>query len=783
MIMANVITADQIDSQPRVGPLAAAPTPATPPTDAEAFDPLSSVPLIKAVNLPSSRPEHASAWHGHIAFAHWLVVATQPRVLVELGTQNGVSYSAFCRAVKTFETPTLCFAVDTWEGDGQTGPYSNETFNNLNAYNEEHYLNFSKMLRCYFDEALPMFADGSVDLLHIDGLHTYEAVKHDFETWLPKMSERGIILFHDVTVRTEGFGVWQLWDELITTHPSFLFLHSAGLGLLLVGSEISPVVQSLCKVRQQSETDRVRQLFEALSEHATETGKAILTAQRQRLVEINPAFDDSNSQDTSHGQTAADAVMLGWAMAEATPWFLCDKIEPDNFWQKLDDLNHSEATVFLLDISQAQTTIVEKPEFARGRNYVLDYDRANCYRMFLDGVVRHFDPNFTTRLAICVNDGALAEPTVPVFGFQKQVGNRTMLLPDPDMLGRNFPVANDSMRYDEKYEIAVFAGSTSGGIGPITSEAILRDGATPRIRMSEYFRNHDDVIIKLPNLVQYDNENTAELLRTMGYGNEENVTWSEQLKNKFIISIDGNGATCTRVSITLTSNSVLLKYDSDSVLYYFSGLTPWVHFVPVSEHKDILTVIDIERRNPGTFRYITTSAQKFAHDFLTLDASRRYTAFLLDLYVSRIAAGRPAKARSNTEPISYVAHVQNHGDVKAVAGNWVGLPGSGCWIEGFTLWTGEDFALEDLTYKSIAPDGTFSASISAGRFSGTAGKHRPIVGLQIQSAGKLREEYRLQYWARFTDGSEAGPFADGEICAQVGQPPLEAFKISISRIS
>ena len=238
-----------------------------------------------------SEPDRAvwpPSWIGHIPFAFWIVEALRPETLVELGTHTGNSFSAFCQAVGTLGLPTRCFAIDTWTGDPQAGYYGDAVYDELAPYLQSQYPS-ARLLRMTFDEALPDFADGSVDLLHIDGFHSYEAVLHDFTTWLPKLSRRGVVLFHDVTVRLEGYEVWKFWDEVSRQYPSFIFAHSNGLGVLLVGAEVPAAVRWLVDATDGRE--EIRQFFGCLGHRLVsvynDQEQRRLIDRQQRLIEDN----------------------------------------------------------------------------------------------------------------------------------------------------------------------------------------------------------------------------------------------------------------------------------------------------------------------------------------------------------------------------------------------------------------------------------------------------------------------------------------------------------------
>ncbi|WP_241988563.1 class I SAM-dependent methyltransferase [Cryobacterium sp. TMT1-3] len=211
------------------------------------------------------KPTHItiSAWLGHAPFAFWLVDAIRPRSIVELGTHFGFSYFVFCEAAVRLGLDTRAYALDTWQGDDQAGIYGEEVFQSVSATNSAEFSTFSTLLRGYFDDSLAAIPDGSVDLLHIDGRHGYEDVTHDFAAWLPKMSNRGVVIFHDIAEHQEGFGVWQFWEDVSKQYPSFEFEHAHGLGVLGVGPDLPLTMQAFFAASAES-PGQVRADYERL---------------------------------------------------------------------------------------------------------------------------------------------------------------------------------------------------------------------------------------------------------------------------------------------------------------------------------------------------------------------------------------------------------------------------------------------------------------------------------------------------------------------------------------
>ncbi len=224
------------------------------------------------------------AWLEHAPFAFWLIEALRPATFVELGAHRGSSYFTFCQAIQHLQLETRCFAVDTWRGDEHAGFYGEEVLAEARRYHDRRYSSFSTLVRATFDEAVRRFPDGTIDLLHIDGRHLYDDVKHDFETWRPKLSDRGVVLLHDTNVHGRDFGVFQFWRELSLGHRHFEFLHGHGLGVIAIGERLPPAVDALFRASGDAKAvSQIRNVYSRLG--STVTLELVALEQRNKLQE------------------------------------------------------------------------------------------------------------------------------------------------------------------------------------------------------------------------------------------------------------------------------------------------------------------------------------------------------------------------------------------------------------------------------------------------------------------------------------------------------------------
>ncbi len=271
--------------------------------------------LLKIAAFNPRSFQSPNAWGGHLPFAAWIIQEVSPKIFVELGTHSGNSYFSFCQSVVENGLPTRCFAVDAWSGDEHAGKYDDNIFDSVSAHNLQHYASFSKLLRMTFDDALAEIENESVELLHIDGLHTYEAVRHDFETWLPKLAPGAVVMFHDTNVHERDFGVWKLWEELSVSYPKNLeFIHSHGLGVLQLNSASDE--KKLHWLQPNStEKQKLINYFSAIG--SGQLAKFELNSLKQHVANLNEQNAKLNEQNASLNEQIVNLYSsTSWKIAQ-----------------------------------------------------------------------------------------------------------------------------------------------------------------------------------------------------------------------------------------------------------------------------------------------------------------------------------------------------------------------------------------------------------------------------------------------------------------------------------
>lgn len=146
-----------------------------------------------------SVPGYINAKH-EIAFGRMMDLAPKTGTWVEIGSWMGKS-AAFCTVELQRRQMQYNFhCVDPWTGSEehqdnpivQRGQLFDEFEKNVKPV--RHLLQPHKMTS---EQASKKFKDNSVDVIFIDGDHSYEGVKTDLECWFPKIKSGGVIGYDD----------------------------------------------------------------------------------------------------------------------------------------------------------------------------------------------------------------------------------------------------------------------------------------------------------------------------------------------------------------------------------------------------------------------------------------------------------------------------------------------------------------------------------------------------------------------------------------------------------
>lgn len=157
-----------------------------------------------------------------IAALYREVCALAPKVVVEIGTCHGGSLYLWCQAADPAST---VISLDL--PNGKFGGGYHEARAKLygcfaTASQHLHLIRDDSHSPACVGNILGLLDNRKIDFLFIDGDHSYQGVKRDYETYAPLVRDGGIIAFHDILPSPPSLGmeVWRFWQELKTRIPN-----------------------------------------------------------------------------------------------------------------------------------------------------------------------------------------------------------------------------------------------------------------------------------------------------------------------------------------------------------------------------------------------------------------------------------------------------------------------------------------------------------------------------------------------------------------------------------
>jgi cephalosporin hydroxylase len=161
----------------------------------------------------------------------------RPRTVVEIGTAHGGTLFLWCALAHPEATIVSIDLPGGIHGGGY--PYwKTWIYRRFSTASQKlHLLRGDSQAPEMMEKLKTVLPDGKVDFLFIDGNHTYDGVKVDFQNYSPLVAKGGIVVFHDIcTIPPEiNCQVDEFWKEIKNNYRNVEFIENPDQGKCGIG--------------------------------------------------------------------------------------------------------------------------------------------------------------------------------------------------------------------------------------------------------------------------------------------------------------------------------------------------------------------------------------------------------------------------------------------------------------------------------------------------------------------------------------------------------------------
>ncbi len=236
---------------------------------------------------------------------------------------------------------------------------------------------------------------------------------------------------------------------------------------------------------------------------------------------------------------------------------------------------------------------------------------------------------------VSLEDGFSANPNIgPCFVFAAEENVKDLILiPDIKALAgytklrKAIPEANERHPWESKIAMGFWRGATTGGYSTQSNWNLL--ARTKLVLMS--LAQPQIVDARFNMVVQCDPE-IPKMFKTKGLVSKS-VDRPTHLKYKYLVDVDGNSCSFERYFWLLLSNSLVLKQITPNIQWYYGGLEPYKHYLPVKEDlSDLSDKLCWAKEHDVEAKQMAENATRFVEENLTAEDTLLYFYLLIKEY-------------------------------------------------------------------------------------------------------------------------------------------------------